>query len=42
MNFQEIGSAHAPEIKILKLSFPEIRLFRENFWMSFPGFANQG
>ena len=51
MNFPEIGPAHAPEIETSKkywMSLPEIGLcpgklkFRENFWMSFPGFANKG
>ena len=30
-SFPEIGLAHAPDIDFLK-----------NFWMSFPGFANNG
>ena len=42
INFPEIGPAHAPEIEISKKYSIRKLKFRENFWVSYPGFAYKG
>ena len=53
MDFPELGQANAPGIEISNeildkfsknqsVSQPGKLIFRKNFWMCFPGFANKG